>query len=535
MKFDKSFFLNLTIMLIWFNQSSCTEINSQKVTSPSIIEDNKIQNTEKGIIHIQFIDKPKFNGNIKTKTRETGRMEYIVFFDDSESEIVLFKDIAEKKTITYSTYLNRVIVRRYLSFFEFQDFLVHKGDSLIISFDKNKPVVIKSSKYNYAPQDFNFENSLNKKLTESYLIAGKTNDTRRVAFKYFYDDPQASKNQSVRKGYEKGLYLENLENQMGKMLIPSMEILNKNTELFLDSLNKNNLISNEVYAFYQHKYSNLLLKLKIMSGSIDSTVALNEINKIFQKQEFHDEYFNQCLDTFEKKYFTTKAKWIVTGQFNFNLRDPKESFTFVKNSTLLSSELKDEMLFISLNKIDLFFHDEIDNYMKSFAEIVTDKTLIERVHLKYQKDIVPTGKPSNLHLLSLDRKQTTLEEILQKKKGKTLYIDFWASWCKPCIEEMKYSKNHIQTYKGKNLEILFLSLDDNYQKWNKATEHLEINNIENSFKISNLENSKFIKEHKIQTIPRYMIIDKQGVLINTNALRPSDPKINKVFDELLKK
>ena len=85
-----------------------------------------------------------------------------------------------------------------------------------------------------------------------------------------------------------------------------------------------------------------------------------------------------------------------------------------------------------------------------------------------------------------------------------------------------------------NIEVLFLSLDDNYQKWNKESERLEINNIENSFKILNPENSKFIKEHKLNAIPRYMIIDKEGKIINSNAPRPSDPKISKVFDELLK-
>ena len=454
MKFPIFSFLNLTLIFICINISACKETNSKNITNKCVIEDST-KNTQGGVIYIQFIDKPKFNGDIKTKTRETGRIEYLVFYDDLESETIPFEDIADKKNATYSTYSNQVIVRRYLSFFEFQDFLVHKGDSLIISFDKNKPVVVKYSSYNYATQDFNIEHNLNKKLTESYLITGKADDTWRVAFIHFYDDPRESKNQSTRKGYEKGLYNENLENQMGKMLIPSMEILNRDAQRFLDSLSQNNLVSKEVYSFYQQKYSNLLLKLKIMSGSIDSTSVANEINERFKKQNFHDEYFNQCLDNFEKKYFTTKTKWIVSNQYN--LRDPEESFNLVKNTSLVNPEVKERMLFISLNKIDLFFHDEIDKYLKSFTEIVTDKNLIEKAQNKYQKDEVITGKPSNLNLLTFEKKQTSIEEILQKKKGKNLYIDFWASWCKPCLEEMKYSKNHIQTYKGKNIEAMSFS------------------------------------------------------------------------------
>jgi thiol-disulfide isomerase/thioredoxin len=511
---------------------SCTETNSKNISNRFRTEDST-KSTQVKAVHIQFIDKPDFNGNLKTKTIGTGRIEYLVFYDDFDSERIPFEDIVDKKKAIYSTYSNQVVVRRYLSFFEFQDFLVHKGDSLIMSFDKNKSIVLKYSTYKYASQDFNVEKSLNKKFAESYSTTGMADDTRQVAFKYFYDNPEEPKKQRLRKGYEKGLYLENLENQMGKMLIPSMNVLNNNSQQFLDSLNKNNLISNEVYNFYKQKYSNLLLKLKIMSSSNDSTLAAYEINEWFKRQNFQNDYFNECLDNFEKKYFTVKAKWTVSDQLN--LRDPKESFNFVKNSTLLDSKLKERMLFISLNKIDYFFHNEMDKYLKSFTEIVTDKTLLEKAKAKFQKEILSPVSTSNLHLLTFDKKQTTIEEILEKKKGKVLFIDFWASWCRPCIEEMKYSKTHIQNYKNKNIEILFFSMDDNYQAWNKASERLEIDNLGNSFKILNLENSKFIKEHKIKSIPRYMIIDKQGILINANALRPSDPKIGKVFDELLKK
>jgi len=456
------------------------------------------------------------------------------YYDDFESEIIPFQDIIDKETVIFSTNSNQVIVRRYFNYFEFQDFLAHKGDSLVISFDRNKPVLVKYSIYRYAPQDFNVENSLNKKLKESYIIAGKADDIRGTALKFFYDDPKESKNQRDRKGIEKMLYIENLENRMGEMLLPSMETLNSDAQRFLDSLSQHMLISEDIYSFYQQKYSNLLLKLKMISGTIDSTFAANEINERFKKQIFHDEYFKQCLNNYEKKYFTTKTKWIIsTENKQFYYRDPKESFLFVKNSLLLSPIVKEKMLFISLNKIDVFLHNEIDYYLKLFKEVVTDKKLIEKAQEKYQKDLA-TGISPNLNLLTSDKKQITIEELLKKKKGKVLYIDFWASWCRPCIEEMKYSKNHVQTYKNKNLEILFLSLDDNFENWNKASERLEISKIENSLKIVNPEISTFIKEHKLYTIPRYMIFNKQGVLINDNAPRPSDLKISKVFDELLK-
>ncbi len=535
MKFHTYFFISLSILFICFTQSGCTDANSKQVKNLPTSTENKIQKTEKGFIHIQLIDKPEFDGSLKAKTIKVGRAEYLCYYDDFESELIPFEETAEKKMIVFPTYSNQVIVRRYFTYFEFQDFLAHKGDSLVISFDRNKPVLVKHSIYKYAPQDFTVENSLNTKLKDSYLITGKADDTRGTAMKFFYDDPNEGKNQLQRKGFEKNLYIENLENKMGQMLLPSMEVLNSNAQRLLDSLVQHRLISEDIHSFYQQKYSNLLLKLKIISGTMDSLTAANEINKRVKKHIFHDVYFNQCLSNFERKYFATQAKWVMsTENKQFFFRNPKESFFLIKNSHVLSSKVKAKMLMISLDKVDAVFHDKIDSYVKLFEEVVTDKILIAKAKEKYQKVVVASETSANLTLVTSDKKQMTIENLLQKKKGKVVYVDFWASWCKPCLEEMKYSKNHIQTYKNKDLEVVFLSLDDNFDKWNKATERLEISKLENSLKIVNPQLSTFMKEHKLYSIPRYMIFDKQGVLINDNAPHPSDLTISKVFDALVK-
>jgi hypothetical protein len=56
-----------------------------------------------------------------------------------------------------------------------------------------------------------------------------------------------------------------------------------------------------------------------------------------------------------------------------------------------------------------------------------------------------------------------------------------------------------------------------------------------SYLIANPEKSELIRQFKINAIPRYMIIGKDGKVINADAPRPSDPKLRVLFDELLKK
>lgn len=482
-------------------------------------------------VHIQFVDKPIFNNALKTKTgRSNIRPLYVIIYDYLEQEEYSFDDLKVKKTVTYTPQSDMVVLRRYMDFFEFQEFLIHKGDSIVMSFDKSKPVVIKYSSFKYAPNDFNVENMLNKISSEAYAYVGKSDDIQMTSFKYFFDDPKESANQLKRAAPDKVKALERLEVRVSKDLLPSMNTLQKEAQQALDSLLLSQQISQPIYDFYKSKYANLLLKLEIMAESKDSTTAANEINKIFDNKTYVDEYFNQCLESFRKVNYLSKIIPFEQGM----IRDPRGSFTLSKNSKLLNPKVKDRLLFLNLGIIDACFHDELEEYLKLLVENASDASITEKAKSKFKKDILPSTTPSNLHLLTLSQNQTTIEELIKNKKGKIVYLDFWASWCGPCIEEMKYSRSLIQEYEGKNLEVVFLSLDDTFQKWEKAAARQNIS-LGNCLKILNSKGSSFIQEYKITTIPRYMIIDKDGKVINGNAPRPSDPKIKQLFDELLKK
>ena len=126
--------------------------------------------------------------------------------------------------------------------------------------------------------------------------------------------------------------------------------------------------------------------------------------------------------------------------------------------------------------------------------------------------------------------------LIKKNKGKVIYVDIWASWCAPCRKEIKQTKKISEKYKNKDLIIVFLSIDEDLQQWEKASKKEDIYKSENNINLIGSNKSVTLKDVKISSIPRYIIIDKNGNLVNSYAPSPSDKRkleyeLNKYLSE----
>lgn len=68
--------------------------------------------------------------------------------------------------------------------------------------------------------------------------------------------------------------------------------------------------------------------------------------------------------------------------------------------------------------------------------------------------------------------------LLQKNDDKIRIVNFWATWCKPCIEEMPYFELVNSAYADKNVEVILVSLDVPSQIESKLIPYLERQNIQ---------------------------------------------------------
>ena len=79
-----------------------------------------------------------------------------------------------------------------------------------------------------------------------------------------------------------------------------------------------------------------------------------------------------------------------------------------------------------------------------------------------------------------------------------------------------------------------MAFNDKESSWKKAVEQEGLSEIPNNFFITNSKNSKIVEQLKLQLIPRYIIFDKQGNIVEMNAPRPSDQQVTATIDKYLK-
>lgn len=123
---------------------------------------------------------------------------------------------------------------------------------------------------------------------------------------------------------------------------------------------------------------------------------------------------------------------------------------------------------------------------------------------------------------------------LEDFKGKYVYIDVWATWCAPCRAEIPFLQKIEEKYHGKNIEFLSISIDTkkDYEKWKKFVTDKNLGGVQ--LFADNDWNSEFIKAFGVNSIPRFLLIDPDGNVLNANADRPSSEELDKLLAELLK-
>ena len=122
------------------------------------------------------------------------------------------------------------------------------------------------------------------------------------------------------------------------------------------------------------------------------------------------------------------------------------------------------------------------------------------------------------------------EMNLNDFRGRVVYLDFWASWCKPCVKSFPWMQTLQETYRDQGLEVIAISLDSE-----RALAEAFLKKMNVDFIVAFDEVGDSAKAYQLKGMPTSYLIDRDGNLVATHiGFRSKDkPKLEQAVQQLL--
>ena len=242
--------------------------------------------------------------------------------------------------------------------------------------------------------------------------------------------------------------------------------------------------------------------------------------------QYSDIYINMVFGYYQKE------SELLAQQSNIS-----EDLAYVKAVSKNPSELiRNELLNGYVNRKFKYSRgitsNSLDELYNGFMSIVTNDEYKKNVTETYNKllTLLPNKiSPVFNNYENYNGGTTSLSDF----KGEYVFIDVWATWCSSCLRELPHLKELEEEYHGKNIKFISISVDksNRYDAWRAMIKKKEMGGIQ--LIADNNKNSQFIQEYNISLFPRFIVVDPQGYIVDSNAPKPSNKDaIKKLFNSL---
>ncbi len=408
-------------------------------------------------------------------------------------------------SIPYFDDLLELKVRNPLTLMD-HTFLVQKGDTVIFNYVNKIPFAeIKNRKVNFEQLNYNV-------YRHEKLFKNKYPSHRKVMIGFLLDslyDLNEMKAATI-KYYNEALKDQNRE------------------AAFLDSLYKEGSISRRDYNYRKevlqslmekHK-RNKIIKKEFHGLSFKNTEGLENFHEIDLAQTdslLKFQFFRDYLEKISKYDLNIIQENNITSGKNY--LDSRIRFDSIVQDTRLNQRAKNYLLpEVFKNIVTNFKVADKEKYFEKLKNNVTDPQVIKNI----SKGLNLTFEHSNQLLLKkVNGSNLTFHELIQENKGKWLYIDFWASWCAPCIRLLPASNELKLKLQGQNIEFINIAYNDNIEDWKNFIAKKAMQKSDNYFAV-NSNTSNVIEDLKINTVPHYLIYNPKGELVHEYANWPGE-------------
>lgn len=174
--------------------------------------------------------------------------------------------------------------------------------------------------------------------------------------------------------------------------------------------------------------------------------------------------------------------------------------------------------YLSLYLLSYFMHlDNKPDTLQYLYGLLSDELKKLPEGVKLSRKIKAINAIENGKIAPNFQLQDTLGNMISLKsfKGKYVLLDFWATWCGPCIESMPALKGFYTRNKSKGLQIISISFDTEKERWLKGIKQYDLNWTN----VSELKGwqSQLGADYNIQYIPRAILIDPNGRIIEKDV------------------
>jgi len=285
----------------------------------------------------------------------------------------------------------------------------------------------------------------------------------------------------------------------------------------LRNINYSYLGQLNIYERYHAHYAKQP-EFKISEGFLDE---LKDLTYDIEEDFIFSESYKEVVDA---HYLKEAAKLVENDSID-------EDIAFLKVvATIPNETIKNTLLFDNA-KYAVTYTEDLETFYKLFMAASTNKENNKEITKNYDKlKTVSKGQPSPQfnNYENFAGGTTSLNDL----KGKFVYVDVWATWCGPCKAEIPFLQKVEKQYEGKNIEFVSVSVDKlgDHDKWQSMVEEEQLGGIQ-LFADKSWE-SDFVTGYLIKGIPRFILIDPNGIIVNSNAPRPSETRLIDLFNEL---
>ncbi len=424
-------------------------------------------------------------------------------------------------------------------------FLFYKGDTVHMTYDKDFP---------YATVINRLEDSISTNYVYYRRKALKPSDQEYEGYAAYRRANLNSLFKSI-KSHLKGPEFKIFRWEENEKSLAEFERYMQAERIFLDSLKSSDLIPDAVYRFFKQKtqvqYD--FEMTKHIHQTPEDLMAEKGMEKPLAWQaedSIRDEllrygYYYTILNDLEYSRYHLQAPIIkLTAR---RLRNHKVIYDSIRSSHLFTLDEKKILLTDNMKSIiEYFTPEDVSEYFRKYIKDIHNDALVYHVVDEYM-DYLPTDiyellginnsenfrAKLELSLINQLGEEKTFTDVLDENRWKMVYVDFWSTTCLPCLIALPKALNLDADYDDDKVQFVYISMDKDAAKWAKTNEKLGLLSNPDSFIINFEKNKGMLDSLKILEIPRYLLFDQSGTMIQYKAFGPESDEIRETLDNYI--